>query len=137
MRYFGIFCRTSFYATFCCGQDAVLNRVCKPAVIWARFIAAIPRGFRTRSKFDINLQDFSENVQRYRNEIADDLHVGFEVAKLLQKDVQSRVRKRALGAGAGGGGGVSRLKYERVFYLFLATPTIPLPGYFLGRFLEV
>ena len=37
-------------------------------------------------KFDVNLQDFAEHVQRYRGEIAAELHVRFEVAALREKN---------------------------------------------------
>ena len=57
----------------------------KLAAISARLIAAMSQGFGTCVKFDVNLQDFSDHVQRYRAEIAAGLHARFEVAALREK----------------------------------------------------
>ena len=43
---------------------------CKLVAISMRFVAAISQGFRTSLKLDANLQVLSENVQRYRPQVA-------------------------------------------------------------------
>ena len=53
------------------------------SLIYCRDIAR----FRAGLKLDANSQAFAENEQRYRAEIAADLHLQFEVTALREKHV--------------------------------------------------